>query len=108
MKKDTRYKAEMVGLRHVMEILVCNAKWLAARSHDMIRFVFWKDNWKSYWMRARRGEKSEVITVVLVTNDEVIFRSSLEPDSQYTLNKCFCLIEFVSLASCSNIANNWP
>ena len=33
-------------------------------------------------MRARRRGKSEVIIMDLVTNDEVIFRSSLEPDSQ--------------------------
>lgn len=28
----------------------------------------------------KKGEKSEIISMVLVTSNEVIFRSSLEPD----------------------------
>lgn len=47
----------------------------------MIRFVFWKDNWKILGWGARRG-KSELLQWSWVTSDEVIFELSLEPDSQ--------------------------
>lgn len=45
MKEDARHEAEMVRLRHIMETLVCEANGLAVRHHDMIKSVFWKDNW---------------------------------------------------------------
>lgn len=33
---------------YIMETLVCEANGSAVRHHDMIKSVFWKDNWKVF------------------------------------------------------------
>lgn len=98
-KKEARYEAKMVCPGHFTETFVFRAKWLGILDNN--RSWVWKDNEKVLWMGAMRRVKSEVITMITVTSDEMISTSSLKCNPQDTISKCS-----ISLTPWAHILSN--